>query len=153
MASNSKEENASGISPVDALFGKEDDNSLANGFRDKVAAIHSHFDRDRDGFLNHDELRGLQIITSGNDMHQGQYVMVCNSIGCNPSNGLSVEALKLVYAAEGSNIGKLHFALHIIVSLSIYPSERIWYSNLPTYVYTYKIIYIYMAIINERNTI
>ena len=47
MASNSKEENASGISPVDALFGKEDDNSLANGFRDKVSAIHSHFDRDQ----------------------------------------------------------------------------------------------------------
>mmetsp|Transcript_25321 Transcript_25321/g.54480 ORF Transcript_25321/g.54480 Transcript_25321/m.54480 type:complete len:140 (-) Transcript_25321:127-546(-) len=101
--SNSKEE-PSGASAVAALFESDGDNSLAEGFKDKVASLHSHFDRDGDGYLNHSELRGLQIITSGNDMHQGLYLMVCKSVGCDPRDGLSVDALKLVYAADGSNV-------------------------------------------------
>lgn len=32
--------------------------------------------------------------------------MVCKSIGCDPSSdGLNVDALRLVYASEGANIG------------------------------------------------
>mmetsp|Transcript_4017 Transcript_4017/g.7473 ORF Transcript_4017/g.7473 Transcript_4017/m.7473 type:complete len:136 (-) Transcript_4017:1176-1583(-) len=87
-----------------ALFQNDGDNSLAEGFRDKVASLHSHFDRDGDGYLNHSELRGLQLLTSGNDMHQGQYVMVCKSMGCDPSKGLGLDALRLVYASDGTSI-------------------------------------------------
>ena len=90
---------------VAALF-EGDGICLAEGFKDKVAALHSHFDRDNDGYLNHSELRGLQLITSGNDMHQGHYVMVCKSIGCDPRNGVSIDALRLVYAADGTSIGE-----------------------------------------------
>ena len=51
-------------------------------------------------------MRGLQLITSENDMPQGQYVYVCKCIGCDPNKGLSVDALKLVYAADGADVGK-----------------------------------------------
>ena len=57
---------------MEALFADKDDTSMAEGFRDKVRALHEHFDRDKDGFLDHSELRGLQLLTSGNDMSQGQ---------------------------------------------------------------------------------
>jgi hypothetical protein len=99
---------SSGAAAVAALF-EGDGICLAEGFKDKVAALHSHFDRDNDGYLNHSELRGLQLITSGNDMHQGQYVMVCKSIGCDPRNGVSIDALRLVYAADGTSIGESVF--------------------------------------------
>ena len=89
-----------------ALFENDGDTSMAEAFKDKVASLHEHFDRDGDGYLNHSELRGLQILTSGDDMPQGQYLMVCKGMGCDPNKGLSVEALKLVYASDGSNIGK-----------------------------------------------
>ena len=42
-------------------------------------------------------------------MHQGQYVMVCKSIGCDPRNGVSIDALRLVYAADGTSIGESVF--------------------------------------------
>jgi hypothetical protein len=99
---------SSGAASIAALF-EGDGICLAEGFKDKVAALHSHFDRDNDGYLNHSELRGLQLITSGNDMHQGQYVMVCKSIGCDPRNGVSIDALRLVYAADGTSIGESVF--------------------------------------------
>ena len=71
---------------------------------EKVAAIHSYFDRDGDGYLNHSELRGLQLITSDTNMDQTQYLMVCRSLACDPNNGLSLDALKLVYASEGAEL-------------------------------------------------
>ena len=86
-----------------ALF-SSDDTSLAEGFRDKVAALHSHFDRDKDGFLNHSELRGLQLLTSGEDMNIPTYLMACKSIGCDPQQGISLDGLRLVYAADGANV-------------------------------------------------
>ena len=73
---------------MEALFADKEDTSLADGFRDKVRALHEHFDRDKDGFLDHSELRGLQLLTSGNDMSQGQYVLVCKSLACDPNKGL-----------------------------------------------------------------
>lgn len=109
-ASNQKEEESTGaVSPAAALFQDLDGDgasSLAEGFRDKVSSLHSHFDRDGDGHLNHSELRGLQLLTSGSDMDKGQYIMVCKSLGCDPHKGVSVDALKLVYASEGTNIGE-----------------------------------------------
>ncbi|KAL7542592.1 hypothetical protein ACHAXR_011929 [Thalassiosira sp. AJA248-18] len=104
---NPKEEPAPAASASAALFQQDGDNSLAEGFRDKVASLHSFFDRDGDGYLNHTELRGLQLLTSGSDMHQGQYVMVCKSIGCDPREGISLDALKLVYASDGTSIASV----------------------------------------------
>jgi hypothetical protein len=87
-----------------ALFGSDGDTSLAEGFRDKVAALHSYFNRDKDGYLNHSELRGLQLLTSGEEMNAATYLMACKSIGCNPQQGISLDGLRLVYASEGANI-------------------------------------------------
>ena len=63
MAATKSDEEDAGESASAALFQNVDDISLADGFKDKVAALHEHFDRDRDGFLNHSELRGLQLLT------------------------------------------------------------------------------------------
>lgn len=98
-----------------ALF-SSNDTSLAEGFRDKVAALHSFFDRDRDGFLNHSELRGLQLLTSGEEMNVTTYLMACKSIGCDPQRGISLDGLRLVYAAEGSNLEEDYY--------KIFPAKR-----------------------------
>jgi hypothetical protein len=98
-----------------ALF-SSNDTSLAEGFRDKVAALHSFFDRDRDGFLNHSELRGLQLLTSGEEMNVTTYLMACKSIGCDPQRGISLDGLRLVYAAEGSNLEDDYY--------KIFPAKR-----------------------------
>jgi len=37
-------------------------------------------------------------------MPRPQYVLVCKSIGCNPSDGLDIDHLRLVYASEGADI-------------------------------------------------
>lgn len=88
---------------IKALF--EDGNEkFAEEFRDKVGAIHEHFDRDKDGYLNFKELGDLQIRTSDNDLDENQYVMVCKALGCHPNKGVSVETLRLTYAAEGTDV-------------------------------------------------
>lgn len=111
--SPTKESPASGV--ASALF-SSDDTSLAEGFRDKVAALHTFFDRDKDGFLNHSELRGLQLLTSGEEMPVATYLMACKSIGCDPQKGISLDGLRLVYAAEGSNLEEDY--------LKVFPAKR-----------------------------
>jgi len=71
---------------------------------DKVRTIHEHFDKDNDDHLNFDELASLQLFTSGAVMDSNQYGMVCQALGCRPSQGLSLDAMKLTYAADGANI-------------------------------------------------
>jgi hypothetical protein len=90
-------------STIKALFddGNED---FAEGFRDKVNAIHEHFDRDKDGCLNFPELAALQYRTSGNELDAEQYAMVCKALGCHPDKGLSVQTLRLTYAADGTDL-------------------------------------------------
>jgi hypothetical protein len=90
---------------ITALFedGNED---FAESFRDKVNAIHEHFDRDEDGCLNFQELAALQYRTSGNELDSDQYVMVCKALGCHPNKGLSVPTLRLTYAADGTDLEK-----------------------------------------------
>lgn len=68
-----------------------------------MAALHSHFDRDGDGFLNHIELRGLELTTSGSDMNSATYLMACQSVGCDPKVDVSLDGLRLVYAADGTS--------------------------------------------------
>lgn len=91
-----------------ALF--EDGNEgFAEEFRDKVGAIHAYFDRDKDGYLNFKELGDLQHRTSDNDLDEDQYVMVCKALGCHPNKGVSVETLRLTYAAEGTDLEDDYF--------------------------------------------
>lgn len=88
---------------IKALF-EEGNEEFAEEFRDKVGAIHEFFDRDKDGYLNFTELGDLQHRTSGNALDENQYVMVCKALGCHPSKGVSVETLRLTYAAEGTDL-------------------------------------------------
>mmetsp|Transcript_1395 Transcript_1395/g.4043 ORF Transcript_1395/g.4043 Transcript_1395/m.4043 type:complete len:137 (+) Transcript_1395:169-579(+) len=72
--------------------------------KSQVVAIHEHFDADGDGFLNYKELSSLQVITSGAGMTPEQYKHVCTMLDCHPDKGLSLDALRLTYAAEGTNV-------------------------------------------------
>jgi len=72
--------------------------------KSQVVAIHEHFDADGDGFLNYKELSALQLTTSGADMTIEQYKHVCTMLDCHPDKGLSLDALRLTYAAEGTNV-------------------------------------------------
>lgn len=89
---------------------KENDNamlSFADGFRDKVKILFEHFDHDQDGRLKYDELAALQTATSeegydGERLSKEMYVMACQSLNCHPDDGLSLEALKFTYAADGA---------------------------------------------------
>lgn len=93
---------------------KENDNamlSFAEGFRDKVKVLFEHFDHDKDGRLKYDELAALQTATSdegydGERLSKEMYVMACQSLNCHPDQGLSLEALKFTYAADGADIEK-----------------------------------------------
>ena len=97
------------------LFANEDD-SFANEFVDKVRAIHEYFDKDNDGFLNFKELSSLQLCTSGKVMDGDIYAMVCRSLGCHPNRGMSLETLKLTYAAEGTDVGEFEHLLYLNIS-------------------------------------
>lgn len=90
------------------LFAAEDDNDNDSGewFRDKVRAIFEHFDTDQDQHLKFAELAALQKATSGTMLTEEMYVMACRALDCTPHKGISLDALKLTYAAEGSDIGK-----------------------------------------------
>ncbi len=91
---------------------KENDDamlSFAEGFRDKVKVLFEHFDHDKDGRLKYDELAALQTATSdegydGERLSKEMYVMACQSLNCHPDQGLSLEALKFTYAADGADI-------------------------------------------------
>jgi alanyl-tRNA synthetase len=95
-------------STLTALF-QEDNHDFAEEFRDKVGALHEHFDRDGDGYLNFHELGDLQYKTSGSELDQDQYVMVCKALSCHPTKGIPVEALRLTYASEGTNLDDDYF--------------------------------------------
>lgn len=105
MPSEIKEEDAKHVG--NPVFAKDSENGevcFANEFKDKVAAIHEHFDKDNDGCLNYEELRSLQLCTSGSDMDESLYVMICRGFGCHPNQGVSIDALRLTYASDGTNI-------------------------------------------------
>jgi hypothetical protein len=85
---------------MSALF----EDGTAFDMKDKVSAIHSHFDRDKDGHLNYSELRSLQLVTSGADMTTEQYKQVCVALNCHVDRGLCLNSLKFTYAAEGADV-------------------------------------------------
>jgi hypothetical protein len=92
------------LTTMKAVF-DESGTSFAEEFTDKVRGLHEHFDLNKDGFLNFEELRSLQLMTSGEDMKPEHYEMACRALDCHPSKGLSLDALRLTYAADGTNIG------------------------------------------------
>mmetsp|Transcript_4732 Transcript_4732/g.9046 ORF Transcript_4732/g.9046 Transcript_4732/m.9046 type:complete len:303 (+) Transcript_4732:21-929(+) len=67
----------------------------------KIKEIHSYFDKDDDGFLNHEELSSLQHVTSGQTISRRKYKAVCNMFDCKPSQGLTLRALVLTYDSNG----------------------------------------------------
>jgi len=67
----------------------------------KLQEIHTHFDNDKDGFLNHAELSALQTITSGQAISRKKYKAICSSFDCKPSVGLDFRALVMTYASGG----------------------------------------------------
>ena len=105
-----KEESGQNIGS--SLFSKDDNDdsgemvNFAEQFMDKVRAIHEHFDKDKDGFLNFQELSSLQLYTSGQALDGTMYGYICQAFGSQPSKGLSLNELKLTYAAEGTNAGE-----------------------------------------------
>jgi hypothetical protein len=84
----------------------DDDDDDGELFRDKVRALFEHFDTDQDEHLMFPELGALQKATSGELLTEEMYVMACRSLDCTPQKGISLDALKLTYAAEGSDIGE-----------------------------------------------
>ena len=101
---NSQEKKISAQNVGSALFSGNCSETFAEQFKDKVRAIHEHFDKDKDGHLNFKELSSLQLCTSGNPMDESLYVMICRGLQCHPSKGLSLDHLKLTYAAEGTDL-------------------------------------------------
>ncbi|KAL7453159.1 hypothetical protein ACHAXS_000294 [Conticribra weissflogii] len=73
-------------------------------FRDKLVHLFERFDHDKDKYLNYPELKSLQYQTSGADMTIEQYKHVCTMLDCHPDRGVSMEALRLTYKAEGTDL-------------------------------------------------
>ena len=73
--------------------------------RDLVKDLFEQFDTDGNGFLSFDEVAKLQWETSGVTMTGDQYVLACKTLECHPKLGLTLQALRWTYAAEGSNVG------------------------------------------------
>ena len=105
---NAESNQVSEETEIHALFqgGDDDDKgSFAEGFKDLVREVHEKFDRDGDGYLSFSELAALQQVTEGARLSEENYVMACRALDCNPSQGISLDALRLTYAAEGTSIG------------------------------------------------
>lgn len=90
------------LSPLFSSEGEDD----GEWFRDKVRAVFEHFDTDKDDHLKFAELSALQKATAGTMLTEEMYVMACRALDCHPSTGISLDALKMTYAAEGSDIGE-----------------------------------------------
>jgi hypothetical protein len=110
MAENKSSDNQqAALKPLFDRYADDDEKGLlsfAEGFRDKVRVLFDHFDADQDGHLNYEELRQLQAATEGVVLSEEMYVMACKALNCHPRNGVSLEALKFTYAAEGADIEK-----------------------------------------------
>ena len=91
---------------IKAIFDDDQvDDVIIEGFKDRVRAVHEHFDVDGDGYLNFSELAALQKATEGVKLSEENFVMACKALGCQPNKGISLDALKLTYASNGASIG------------------------------------------------
>ena len=86
----------------------DDDDEMAAAWRnaDRVRCLHENFDKNEDGHLNFEELAALQKATEGVILSKEMYVMACKALDQKPDPGISLDALKLTYASEGSDISK-----------------------------------------------
>lgn len=71
---------------------------------DHVRTLHKFFDIYNTGRLGYCELRNMQLRTCGNDLDVEEYRMICEELGVDPREGLSVEALQQTYSSGGGNI-------------------------------------------------
>ena len=71
---------------------------------DNVRTLHQFFDIYNTGRLGYCELRNMQLRTSGDDLDVEEYRMICEELGVDPREGLSVEALQQTYSSGGGNI-------------------------------------------------
>ena len=71
---------------------------------DHVRTLHQFFDIYNTGRLGYCELRNMQLRTSGDDLEVEEYRMICEELGVDPREGLSVEALQQTYSSGGGNI-------------------------------------------------
>lgn len=71
---------------------------------DHVRTLHQFFDIYNTGRLGYCELRNMQLRTSGDDLDVEEYRMICEELGVDPREGLSVEALQQTYSSGGGNI-------------------------------------------------
>ena len=102
---------AQDISPLFQNDNDEDNAVTAELFRDRVRCLHEYFDKNGDGFLNFEELAALQKATEGATLTKEMYVMACKALDSKPDRGISVDALKLTYASEGTDISKFFLQL------------------------------------------
>ena len=95
-------------SEMKALFQDDENDSIfVEGFKDRVREVHEQFDKDGDGYLSFSELAALQLTTEGAQLTEESYFMACKALDCHPSRGISLDALRLTYAAQGTSIGKV----------------------------------------------
>lgn len=95
----------SGDKDLSPLFSNNDDDTVtAELFKDKVRALLERFDVDKDDHLKFPELAALQRATAETVLTEEMYVMACRALDCHPSTGISLGALKLTYAAPGSDL-------------------------------------------------
>lgn len=99
-----RKKNDLSVSEVGPAIFQESGDSFAEAMVDRVRALHEHFDVDKDGYLSFEELRSLQLLTSGSDMSTDQYLMVCKALECSPGKGITLDALRLTYAADGTSV-------------------------------------------------
>jgi hypothetical protein len=55
--------------------------------------------------VNRTTVAALQKATEGVILKEEMYLMACRALDCHPSNGISLDALKLTYASDGADIG------------------------------------------------
>ena len=70
---------------------------------EKLRAIFHHFDDNHDGYLSYQELRRLQLQTSGDDLDGPTFCALCEEFKCQPQRGLTLAALRATYA-DGDGI-------------------------------------------------
>ena len=70
---------------------------------EKLRAIFHHFDDNHDGYLSYQELRRLQLQTSGDDLDGPTFCALCEEFKCRSQRGLTLAALRATYA-DGDGI-------------------------------------------------
>lgn len=63
----------------------------------KISTLHSYHDMDADGYLNFNEMCGLEHLTAGVSLSVYQYTNICQALHCNPVRGIDLRGLSSLY--------------------------------------------------------